>query len=266
MPVPDPAVRGFTASADLYEARRPGYPEEALRWLSRELRLGPSSRVLDVGAGTGKLTRQLMAVAPAVVAVEPLEAMAAQFAAVLDAPICRAVVEALPVWPASVDAVVVGQAFHWFDFAAALAELHRVLRPGGGLGLIWNMRDEGEDWVARLGDIRRRYGDIAYDSGQWRVAVEASALFGPLVEAQFAHQHVLEPEGVVELMASRSFIAALPPEENQAVRDEIRALLASHANTRGRRVLTVPYRTDVYWTRRADAQPSADAPPGSFGE
>lgn len=113
------------------------------------------------------------------------------------------------------------------------------------------MRDERHDWVARLGDIRRRYGEIRYDSGAWRGSVESSELFEPLVEQRFAYQHVLEPEGVVELMASTSFIAALPMEENRAVRHEIGHLLASHRETRRAHRLVIPYRTDVYWTRAA---------------
>jgi SAM-dependent methyltransferase len=175
--------------------------------------------------------------------------MAAEFGPTLDAPLVRAVAEALPLRAGSVDAVVAAQAFHWFDFDVALAEIHRVLRPGGGLGLIWNLRDEHHDWVARLGDVRRRYGDIRYDSGEWRDAIERSPWFGSLGERQFAYEQVLEPEGVVELMASRSFIAALPPPEHAAVRDEIRNLLAHHPDTAGRERLVLPYRTDVYWTQ-----------------
>ena len=251
MPIAEPAAQGFEAAADLYEARRPSYPDAALTWLASELEIEESSRLLDVGAGTGKLTRQLVGRTPRVIGLEPVRAMCAQFRLALDVPIAQAVAEALPVRTGSVDGVLVGQAFHWFDFETALAEIHRVLRPGGGLGLIWNMRDERHDWVARLGDIRRRYGDIRYGSGAWRGPVESSELFGPLLEQRFAYQHVLDPEGVVELMASTSFIAALPMEENRAVRDEISQLLGSHPETRGERRLVVPYRTDVYWTTTA---------------
>ena len=248
MPIAEPAARGFEAAADLYEARRPSYPDVAVAWLASELEIEESSRLLDLGAGTGKLTRQRVRRTPRVIGLEPVRAMCAQFHSALDVPIAQAVAEALPVRTGSVDAVLVGQAFHWFNFEPALAEIHRVLRPGGGLGLIWNMRDERHDWVAALGDIRRRYGDIRYDSGAWRRPVESSELFGPLVEQRFDYQHVLDPEGVVELMASTSFIAALPMEQNRAVRDEIGHLLASHPETRGERRLVVPYRTDVYWT------------------
>ncbi len=249
--MPEAAARGFTATAALYEARRPLYPPAAVTWLLAQLQLDRSSKILDLAAGTGKLTRQLLAEGrtPHVVALEPLDAMCTQFAQVLAAPIVRGVAEAIPLATRSVDAVLVGQAFHWFDFDAALVEIHRLLRPGGGLGLIWNMRDERADWAARLGDIRRRFGDIRYDTGAWRHAIEANPLFQPLVERQFWHEQVLEPEGVVELMASRSFIAALDPEEHRAVRDEIRHLLATHPDTRGRNPLVVPYRTDAYWTR-----------------
>jgi SAM-dependent methyltransferase len=172
-----------------------------------------------------------------------------------------ALAEALPLRAHSVDAVLVGQAFHWFDGEVALAEIRRVLRPGGGVGLVWNMRDESHDWVARLGDIRRRYGDIRYDSGQWQQAF-ASSGFAPLVERRFRFEQVLEPEGVVELMQSRSFIAALDPDENRAVREEIRALLGRHPETAGRDVLVLPYRTDVYWTQPVVCDGDAVGPDG----
>jgi SAM-dependent methyltransferase len=248
MTVPEPAARGFGATADLYEARRPSYPAKAVEWLASRLRIDRSSLVVDLGAGTGKLTRLLRTRSGTVIAVEPLAAMASEFARALDPPLVRAVAEALPFPSASVDAVVAAQAFHWFHFDVALAEIHRVLRPGAGLGLIWNLRDEHHDWVARLGDVRRRYGDIRYAAGEWRDAIERSAQFGALHARQFGYQQVLEPDGVVELMASRSFIAALPPAEHAAVRAELRELLATHPDTAGRDRLVLPYRTDAYWT------------------
>jgi hypothetical protein len=110
------------------------------------------------------------------------------------------------------------------------------------------MRDERLRWVAGLGEIRRRYGDIAYDSGLWRHPFKSNPQFGPLEERQFSYEQVLDVEGVVELMASRSFIAALLPDEHQSVRQEIRDLLATDPETRGRDDLVLPYRTDAYWT------------------
>ncbi len=250
MGVAEPAARGFGSAADLYEARRPSYPDDAVAWLVTGLQLGRSSRVVDLGAGTGKLTRQLVTTTPQVVAVEPLAAMCEQFGQVLDVPVLRGIAEALPIRAGCVDAVLVAQAFHWFDPDRALTEIHRVLRPGGGLGLIWNMRDERQDWVASFGEIRRRYGDIRYDSGRWRDALAASPLLQPLVEQRFSHQQALDSEGVVESMASRSVIAALDADENRTVREEVRQLLASHPETMNRDVLVVPYRTHVYWTTK----------------
>ncbi len=156
MPIAEPAARGFEAAADLYEARRPSYPDVAITWLASELEIEESSQLLDVGAGTGKLTRQLVRRTPRVIALEPVRAMWAQFRSALDVPIAQAVAEALPVRTGSVDAVLVGQAFHWFDFEPALAEIHRVLRPGGArqprrhrIGEIFNIRSSSPAGLPR---------------------------------------------------------------------------------------------------------------------
>ena len=137
----DPATRGFARTADAYERGRPDYPDAAVDWLCSELAITPASTVVDLAAGTGKLTRRLAARAH-VIAVEPIAEMRVKLEALL--PDVRAVegtAEALPLKTNSADAVTVGQAFHWFDGDKALAEIHRALRPGGGLGLVWNRRD-----------------------------------------------------------------------------------------------------------------------------
>src|SRR3954471_9902173 len=135
------AAAGFASAADVYERARPSYPVEAVEWMARRTGLGPGSTVVDVGAGTGQLTRPLPATGARVVAIEPVAEMRAK----LDGFESHdGTAEELPLADASADVITVAQAFHWFDHARALPELHRVLRPGGHLALFWNSRDLGD--------------------------------------------------------------------------------------------------------------------------
>jgi SAM-dependent methyltransferase len=151
-----------------------------------------------------------------------------------------------------VDAVVVGQAFHWFDGDAALAEIHRVLRHRRRLGLIWNVKDETVDWVRRLAEIIEPYRGQApkVASGAWKSAFEGTRLFTPLERARFSFVHETDISTVIARVVSISFIAALPLEEFERVVTRVRDLLATHPDTRGRRVFPLRYRTGVYWCER----------------
>jgi SAM-dependent methyltransferase len=247
------AAQGFGQASDAYELGRPGYPPKAVARLARELRLRPGRVVLDLAAGTGKLTALLVGTGAEVVAVEPV----AEMRAVLERELpgvraCAGTAEAIPLDAASVDAVTVGQAFHWFHGDEALVEIHRVLQPGGGLGLVWNVRDTRVPWVARLTEIMEPFrGDApAYRTGAWCEAFERTELFGPLAHEEVTHVHRLAPEGVVARVASVSFVAALPQPEREAVLAEVRDLLENDPKTRGRAEVELPYRTDVLWTTR----------------
>ncbi len=147
------------------------------------------------------------------------------------------------------DAVVVGSAFHWFRGDEALAEIDRALRPGGGLGLLWNVRDDSVPWVAQLSAIMEphRGGAPGYRSEAWLGAFRRTARFAPLRRAEFRHVHRLEPEAVVARVASVSFVAALPESDRATVLARVRALLGSDSVTRGRVMVELPYRTDVWW-------------------
>ena len=247
------AARGFALAPEAYERGRPTYPDEAVGCLVRELGIGSGRRVLDLAAGTGKLTRRLTETGATVVAVEPVDAMRARLVRALPAVEALAgTAEAIPLPDASVDAVTVGQAFHWFDGDAALAEIHRVLRRGARLGLVWNVKDESVDWVRRLAEIIEPYRGPApkVASGAWKAAFERTRLFTPLERARFAFVHETDTATVIARVTSISFIAALPDEEVERIVGRVRELLATHPDTRGRTIFPLRYRTGVYWCER----------------
>jgi SAM-dependent methyltransferase len=241
------AVAGYGSAAGAYERGRPTYPDEAVAYLAAELGLGPAARVLDLAAGTGKLTRLLAEGGADVIAVEPVAAMRAVLAeAAPGIAVHEGTAESIPLPDGSVDAVTVAQAFHWFDAEAALAEIHRVLRPGGGLGLIWNMMDVGVEWVAVLQElVRGARGSVpAYGPSPWRDAFGSSRLFTPLTERTFAFVHELSEEGLVDRVISTSYVAALPDAERQRLVGQVRTLVAGVP-----RPIRLPYRTDVFCCR-----------------
>src|SRR5919109_5187823 len=214
------AAQGFAAAGQVYERGRPDYPPEAIACLVRKLGIGAGSAVVGVGAGTGKLTRLLIQTGAHVTAVEPVADMRLACARALPpVPVLDGSAESLPLDTGTVDAVVAGAAFHWFNGPAALREFHRVLRPGGGLGLVWNPRDETVAWVAqlvRLVDGYKQGDPPRYTDGRWRYAFETSEtanLFTPLGEARFPFVHVVERTVAITRVASTSFVGALSAEE-----------------------------------------------------
>ena len=254
------AERGFGSTADLYERARPGYPG-VVDVLRAELDLGPDRVVLDLAAGTGKLTRELVPAARRVVAVEPLPDMRAQLAAAVPAAdVLDGTAEAIPLPDGSVDLVTVASAFHWFDGERALADIHRVLRPSGGLVLVWNQRDESVDWVARAARlvetaVRDSLGpsEVAdaerAASDAWRAVFDRTPLFAPLESRELHHEHVLDVAGHVERFLSVAYVAVLPDERRRRFAAELEQLLRTHPETRGRRRFGMPYTTVVFWTR-----------------
>src|SRR3954469_2477264 len=204
MPIHEAAARGFQQASEVYERGRPTYPPEAIERLVAALGIGPGATVVDLAAGTGKLTRQLVPSGARLLAVEPVEAMRATFARVLPGvTILEGTAEAMPLPDASADAVVVGQAFHWFDGPAALAEIHRVLRPGGHLGLIWNVRDESVAWMGQIAALTAPYRATAPSgsTGDWRTAFATTPLFTPLAEWHIASWQDGDATTVVDRVA-----------------------------------------------------------------
>jgi len=247
------AAAGFNDAAD-YEAARPSYPPDAVAWFVDNLQLGPGARVVDLAAGTGKLTRLLVSSGAELIAAEPVPGMRDIFrASVPGVPVLACTAEQLAFRDAALDAVTVAQAFHWFDHERAIAELARVVRPGGRVGLVWNARDRSVEWVDRVWSIMDRVEKKApwRDHDNWRdSAFRAMPGFGPLHEGEFRHTQTVTPEAMVQRVASVSHVAVLPDGERAAVLDEVRDLLASHPDTAGRADLGVPYRVDCFWFER----------------
>ncbi|GJD61134.1 class I SAM-dependent methyltransferase [Methylobacterium frigidaeris] len=247
------AAGGFAAGAETYARGRPDYPAALGNWLRDVLRLGPGRTVADLGAGTGKFTRLLAATGADVTAIEPVDAMRAQLAASLPGVTARpGSAEAMPLADGRLDALVCAQAFHWFSTPAALAEIRRVLRIGGRLGLVWNVRDEAAPWVAELTGIMNAHeGDAPrYHTGAWRALFPAEG-FGPLHEEAFPHGHTGTPEQVIlDRTLSVSFIAALPEAERARVAQDVHHLIARTPDLAGRDEVTFPYRTHVHWCER----------------
>jgi SAM-dependent methyltransferase len=229
MSIHEDARRGFGRSAEAYERGRPGYPAKAIRWLERRLELGPGRTVVDVGAGTGKLTRELVASGATVLAVEPVPEMRTVLEqAVPEARALDGTAEALPVGDGSVDAVVVAQAFHWFDGPAALAEFHRVLRRDGRIGLIWNRRlREQPVWhaISEITEPYRRDTPTHY-RGEWRESIACTPLFTSVGDLEVPFEQDLDADLLVDRVGSTSFIAALPDPERERVRARIREVAA----------------------------------------
>ncbi|MFI7586995.1 methyltransferase domain-containing protein [Spongisporangium articulatum] len=228
----------FGQAAGDYDRGRPEYPAEAVAWLLP----GGAERVLDVGAGTGKLTAVLTRLAPEVIAVDPdpgmLEVLARNQPFVR---IERGTGERLPVADDFADAVTFGQSWHWVDPVAGCAEVARVLRPGGRLGLIWNVRDESLPWAADLGRAMR-----ARSAGEQIVADGGPQLvepFGPLESWTWSWTRRLSLDDLVAMVASRSYVIAAPPAEREAILADVRAVGAAAA-TDG--TVDVPYVTHAY--------------------
>lgn len=252
----DAASRGFEGAAREYERARPSYPAVAVDYLCEILPIGPTTRVMDLAAGTGKLTRLLVPRAGDVLAVEPVEAMRQALQdAVPGAEVVPGTAEAIPVADGAVDAVTVAQAFHWFDAGLALAEIARVLRPGGGLGLMWNVRDESIDWVRQFTEITVRHSggvpyrrDYTFD--RWQREFASSRQFTSLAARRFRYEQSVDIDLVVERAASISFVAALPAHDRSVCLAEVRTMLETHPELAGRPTFPFPYETDVYWCHR----------------
>lgn len=245
------AARGFARAAECYERGRPSYPPAAIARLVDNLGVTRRSVVLDLAAGTGKLTRLLLPHAGTVVAVEPVPDMRRELAAQLPTvTVLAGAAEAIPIGDGCVDAVVVGEAFHWFDTTEAAAEIARVLATGGGLGMLWNTptwTDRETPWLsafrATVAQHKCAAGAYPAGNGEWEQPLAQTRLFDAVQHSSDTHVQHLTVDDFVAQVASWSWIAGLSDTQRAAVLADVRALLRAQAE------IAIPYRTDVYWTR-----------------
>ncbi|MCX5067509.1 class I SAM-dependent methyltransferase [Micromonospora lupini] len=246
----------FGSAASAYAEHRPDYAQAAVRWA---LEFAPGSRVLDLGAGTGKLTATLVALGADVVAVEPDPAMLAELRRAM--PAVRALpggAEAIPLPEASVDAVLAGNALHWFDMAVAGPEIARVLAPGGVLAGLWNTMDDRIDWVAGLERVSGSAAIGPRDTvTSWRAATAdmlvprtgPTARFGPAEQAEFPHGQLRTADSLIATLATRAGMLVMPEPEREATLARIRDFLGSRPET-AEGEFTVPMLTGVLRARR----------------
>jgi ubiquinone/menaquinone biosynthesis C-methylase UbiE len=238
-------------SAQDYERLRPEYAPEAGEWLAERAGLGSDSVVLDLGAGTGKLTRLLIGRAGAVVALEPAANMLAVLREVVpEAVALEGTAEAIPLPDGSIDLAMAGHSFHHFSWPAALAEMHRTVRPVGSLALVWSLSDPADPLEPAIGAIVRRHLPsspihVAFDS--WREAFTDRSLFEEVQTRTFPHQQRIRSEALVDLMATSSDVASMQEDERQALLMEIGALGRNLSDP-----IVVARQTRVHLFRRLD--------------
>ncbi|QEO15491.1 class I SAM-dependent methyltransferase [Agromyces intestinalis] len=243
-PVTVASARSFGHAASVYHAARPGYPREAVEWL-----VGDAARILDLGAGTGKLTQALVALDREVIAVDPVAEMLEELeVAVPGVPRILGTAEDIPVEDASVDAVVAGQAWHWFIPERAIPEIARVLKPGGTLGLVWNSRDTSVDWLREAGEIMHERHDA---SATFESYVKVGAPFGPVEEHTVDWSARMSRSAFLDLVRSRSYFITADAAEQAATIAALETLLDTHPDLAGASELEVPYRTRCFRARLA---------------
>lgn len=241
----------FGAHADAYERARPAWPEEAARWLVPE----DAELVVELGAGTGKLTRAVAALGVRVVAVEPDPRMLAVLRG-LDLDGVEGTAEAIPLGSGEADVVVAGSSLHWFELDHALPEIHRVLRPDGRLAFGWNHRDVRHPTIAAMSEVIYASRPSRQTSGwqrrDWPTAVTAGSLFGDVEYALFEHVHELPREALEDHLLSYSGLAALSEDEHRRVLAEVGEILDADSALRDGDLLRLPFVVDAYRAARVD--------------
>ncbi len=211
--------------AEAYERSRPSYPPEIVDWIVERVDIGPGTTAVDLAAGTGKLTRQLIPTGAGVVAVEPLPEMRAALAAAAPGvEVLAGTAEAIPLEDGSADVITVASAFHSFDLGRALPEFHRVLRPGGGLAIVANGRDLSDSLQGAVQRIVGRYLPDLEELGGWRRELDASPLFGPRETFEVPFEQLFDADGLAERIGTISYVARRSDDERAEVLARVRAL------------------------------------------
>jgi SAM-dependent methyltransferase len=246
-------VSGFADVAAVYERGRPEYPAAVAARIVEELGVAAGARVVDVGAGTGKLTRPLLGAGLDVVAIEPLENMRAALGAAVGAG--RALdgrAEAIPLPDASVDAAVAADAFHWFDGEHAAAELHRVVRPGGGVVLVWTFNDDdvpwGEEVTALLRPLWERTSHPGIIEGRRAEPLERHGGFAPLRTVEVPFEDTIDRDTTLAWFASFSVVGSLPDDERAELLGRFAEILDRHGVTTVHRA----WKAALWITRRLE--------------
>jgi SAM-dependent methyltransferase len=234
---------GFEVASDVYERGRPGYQDDLVSFVVERAGIHPGTRVLDLAAGTGKFTRQLLPFGAACIAVEPSASMREVLNEIVPGvPVVGGVGEAIPLVADSLQAVVVAQAFHWFDAPRALAEIARVLRPGGVLALVWNERDEKDPVMIELSRMTWWDRCMPYPVGMdFSPIVDASHRFGPVTRSEFHFTQPLDRQALVDQVASRSYVRVLPDDQRSSFLAEV----AAFADSLDEPIL-MPYNTQLF--------------------
>jgi SAM-dependent methyltransferase len=228
----------FGSQAAAYERGRPSYPPEAVDWLLAPTDTWTARDVLDLGAGTGKLTTRLVERGLTVIAVDPIAEMLEMLRTALpDTPALLGSAEQIPLPDNAVDAVLVAQAWHWFDQEQAVAEIARVLRPGGRLGVLWNTRDERSGWVKDFGRI------VGLEHDRDNATVDLPEPFTDIATHQVEWTNYITREALIDYVASRSYCITSPTEVRTRTLDEVRELLVSHPSLANATGLAMPYIT-----------------------
>ena len=230
----------FGSESAAYERGRPSYPPEAVDWLLAPTGDWDARDVLDLGAGTGKLTTRLVERGLRVIAVDPIAEMLDMLRGALpDTPALLGSAEQIPLPDSHVDAVLVAQAWHWFDADRAAAEVARVLRPGGRLGVLWNTRDErsGPGWVKDFGEI------VGHEHDRDNATVDLPETFTDVATHQVRWINYITPQALIDYVASRSYCITSPADVRAHTLEEVRELLATHPSLAGATGLALPYVT-----------------------
>ncbi|MHB8434626.1 MAG: class I SAM-dependent methyltransferase [Acidimicrobiales bacterium] len=238
---------GFEKASHEYDRGRPGYPPDCVDWIVHTALLGPGKTVVDLAAGTGKLTVELLGSGAEVIAVEPLGEMRARLVGrVPHIRVVDGMAERTGLANETADAVTVAQAFHWFANDEALAEIQRILKPRGILFLVWNRRDLVDTVQAAISRLTSPYvGEVpSYASGQWKAVMASSECFEPVGEHQTSITQLVDRQGIVDRVASTSYIASLPDEARVPLLKEIAELVPAGGT------VSLPYSTSTHAFRR----------------